>query len=156
VPAALSLHEPGSYFGSSPVGGLGWGLPAALGAKLARPEALVVAVVGDGSYGFANPLACHHAAAMHGIAVLTVVLNNAGYGAVERATRALHPQGQAARGGMELVSLAPAPRYEQVIESCGGWGLRVEGWHALPDAIAQAIEQVQVHGRQALLNVICA
>jgi acetolactate synthase-1/2/3 large subunit len=138
------------------VGGLGWGLPAALGAKLARPEALVVAALGDGSYEFSNPLACHHAAAMHGIATLTVVLNNGGYGAVERATRALYPQGVADRQGMELVSLAPMPHFEQVIAACGGWGERVESVDALEGAIERAIEQVMVHGRQALLNVICA
>jgi acetolactate synthase-1/2/3 large subunit len=155
VIAAMDLDQPGSYFGSSPVGGLGWGLPAALGAKLARPDALVVAVLGDGSYGFANPLACHHAAAMHGIATLTVILNNAGYGAVDRATRALHPDGAAARQGMELVSLEPAPRYTQVIESCGGWGARVETLAGLMPAIDQAIEQVQGHQRPALVDVIC-
>lgn len=82
VPAALRLTQPGSYFGSSPVGGLGWGIPAALGVKLARPGALVVATVGDGSYTFSNPLACHHAAAMHGTPTLTIVMNNSGYGAV--------------------------------------------------------------------------
>lgn len=155
VPAALGLQAPGSYFGSSPVGGLGWGLPAALGAKLARPQALVVAGVGDGSYEFANPLACHHAAAMHGIATLTLVLNNGGYGAVERATRALHPQGQAAQQGMELVSLAPSPQYAQVIQACGGWGERVERLAELPGALARAIAQVR-QGRQALLDVACA
>ena len=155
VPAALDLNRPGSYFGSSPVGGLGWGLPAALGAKLASPDALVVAGLGDGSYGFANPLACHHAAAMHDIPILTLVLNNGGYGAVERATRALHPQGQAALGGMDLVSLAPSPRYDQVIAACGGWGEQVSQIGDLPGALARAIEQVTVHRRQALLDIAC-
>jgi len=154
VPAALGLPEPGSYFGSSPVGGLGWGLPAALGAKLARPQALVVAGVGDGSYEFSNPLACHQAA-MHDIPVLTLVLNNGGYGAVERATRALHPQGQAAPTGMELVSLAPAPRYDQVIAACGGWGRQVSRHEDLPGALSEAIEQVMRHRRQALLDIAC-
>ncbi len=155
VPAALDLNRPGSYFGSSPVGGLGWGLPAALGAKLASPDALVVAGLGDGSYGFANPLACHHAAAMHDIPILTLVLNNGGYGAVERATRALHPQGQAALGGMDLVSLAPSPRYDQVVAACGGWGEQVSQIGDLPGALARAIEQVTVHRRQALLDIAC-
>ncbi|MEM6438787.1 MAG: thiamine pyrophosphate-requiring protein, partial [Pseudomonadota bacterium] len=40
-------------------GGLGWGLPAAMGTALAEPETLVVATMGDGSYVFANPVACH-------------------------------------------------------------------------------------------------
>ena len=40
----VSLRRPGSYFANSPVGGLGWGLGAALGAKLAAPERTVIAV----------------------------------------------------------------------------------------------------------------
>lgn len=156
VPAALRLETPGSYFGSSPVGGLGWGLPAALGARLARPDALVIAALGDGSYSFANPLACHHSAAMHDIPVLTLVLNNSGYGAVERATRAMYPEGQAVREGMALSDLRPMPRFDQVVEACGGWGARVQTWNALQDALSEAIEQVRVHRRQALIDVICA
>ncbi|MGH7125724.1 MAG: thiamine pyrophosphate-requiring protein, partial [Stellaceae bacterium] len=46
---------PGTYFGLSPAGGLGWGFGAALGAKLASPDRLVVATLGDGAYVFANP-----------------------------------------------------------------------------------------------------
>ena len=156
VPAAMRLRAPGSYFGSSPVGGLGWGLPAAMGIKLARPDALVVAAVGDGSYSFSSPLACHHTAAMHGIAVLTLVMDNGGYGAVERATRAMYPQGAAVQQGMDLVSLAPMPRFDQVIASCGGWGERVDHFENLAGALARAIHQTQVEKRQALLQVSCA
>jgi acetolactate synthase-1/2/3 large subunit len=161
IPAALRMEEPGSFFGPSPVGGLGWGLPAALGIKLARPDALVVAGLGDGCYGFANPVACHHAAAMHGLPVLTVVLDNGGYGAVQRATEAMYPQGeailaQARSTPMPLVSLEPQPHFDQVIAACGGWGRRVEVHAELPEALAEAIEQVQVHRRQALLHVRCA
>ena len=156
VPAAVGLTQPGSYFGSSPVGGLGWGVPAAMGVKLARPDTLVVATVGDGSYTFANPLACHHAAAMHGTPILTIVMNNGGYGAVDRATRAIYPQGRAATQGMSLVSLAPVPRYEDVIKTCGGWGARVERFDELASVLEQAIHQVQAKGRQALVNVMCS
>ncbi len=156
VAAAANLSRPGSYFGSSPVGGLGWGLPAALGAKLAAPDKLVIATLGDGSYTFSNPLACHHAAAMHGIPVLTVVMNNRGYGAVERATRAMYPQGVAARQGIPLVSLNPLPRYDAVIAACGGHGERVLEAEALPAALDRAIRAVREEGRQALLDVACA
>ena len=156
VPAAMELTRPGSFFGSSPVGGLGWGVPAALGAKLAAPGALVVAAVGDGSYTFANPLACHHAAAMHGVATLTLVMNNGAYGAVDRATRAMYPQGLAVQDGMPLVSLAPVPRYDAVIAACGGHGERVESAAALTAAFDRAIRVVREEGRQALVDVICA
>jgi acetolactate synthase-1/2/3 large subunit len=154
VAAAANLARPGSYFGSSPVGGLGWGLPAALGAKLAAPDKLVIATLGDGSYTFSNPLACHHAAAMHGIPVLTVVMNNRRYGAVERATRAMYPQGVAVKHGIPLVSLDPLPRYDAVIAACGGHGERIEQAEALPAALDRAIRAV-LEGRQALLDVAC-
>jgi acetolactate synthase I/II/III large subunit len=51
----VNLTEPGSYFQQSSAGGLGWGLGAALGAKLAAPDRFVIAAVGDGSYMFGNP-----------------------------------------------------------------------------------------------------
>ncbi|OGA00113.1 MAG: hypothetical protein A3H35_03285 [Betaproteobacteria bacterium RIFCSPLOWO2_02_FULL_62_17] len=156
VRPAMRLKRPGSFFGSSPVGGLGWGVPAALGAKLAAPERLVVAGVGDGAYTFANPLACHHAAAEHGLATLTVVFNNGGYRAVERATRSMYPDGKAVQNGMPLTWFRERPAIERVIEACGGYGERVEEAEALPAALARALRVVRVEGRQALLNVIAA
>ncbi len=155
VRAALRATRPGGFFGSSPVGGLGWGLPAALGAKLAAPGRLVVAALGDGSYTFANPLACHQTAAEYGIATLTVIFNNGGYAAVERATRAMYPQGNAVRSGVPLAWFRKSPAFESVIEACGGHGERVEDAEALPAALERALRAVR-EGRQALLNVICA
>ena len=153
---AMGSTVPGSFFRSSPVGGLGWGVPAALGIALAQPGRTVVAAVGDGAYGFANPLACHHTAAMHGIAFLTLVMNNETYGAVERATHDMYPAGAAARGGMTLSSLAPVPAFEQVVAACGGWGERVDDAAALPGALERALRVVREEKRQALLNVRCA
>jgi len=54
--------------------GLGWGLPMALGAKLARPEAPVFALVGDG--GFAHVWSELETARRHGLHVVVTVLNN--------------------------------------------------------------------------------
>ena len=153
---AANLTRPGSFFGSSPVGGLGWGLPAALGVKLAAPDRLVVATLGDGSYSFANPLACYHAAAMHDTPVLTLVLNNGRYGAVERAVRAMYPDGIAIKQEIPLVSLDPEPRYDAVVTACGGYGERVEQAEELPAALDRAIRAVQEEHRQALLDVRCA
>jgi Thiamine pyrophosphate enzyme, C-terminal TPP binding domain len=49
------LEDPGSLFSVGSAGGLGWGFPAALGAKLAARDRMVAAFLGDGAYMFANP-----------------------------------------------------------------------------------------------------
>jgi acetolactate synthase-1/2/3 large subunit len=88
--------RPATLFGSSSASGLGWGAGAALGARLAAPDRLVVATLGDGSYLFSNPVAVHHAARLHRLPVLFVVVNNAMWGAVRRAVTGMYPQGEAA------------------------------------------------------------
>jgi acetolactate synthase-1/2/3 large subunit len=153
VRAAMTLRHPGSFYGSSPVGSLGWGLPAALGAKLAAPDRLVVAALGDGSYLFANPVVCHQLAAAEGLPVLTVVFDNGGYGAVKRATQAMYPQGAAvASGRIPLSDFAVVPDHARIIEACGGRGWRVETASALPAALAEAIACVR-GGVQALVSI---
>jgi benzoylformate decarboxylase len=68
-------------------GGIGWGLPAALGVKLALPGRPVVALVGDGSAMYTNQAL--YTAARDGIAVLYVILNNASYRILKQRTLAL-------------------------------------------------------------------
>jgi acetolactate synthase I/II/III large subunit len=148
--------EPGSYFGLSPAGGLGWSVGAALGAQLAARDRLVVATVGDGAYVFANPTASHWTAAKYELPILTVVFNNERYGAVRQATLSMYGQGAAAEDDGRLLSdLSPSPAYEMVAQASGGYGERVEVPSELPGAIERAIRAVTREKRQALLNVIC-
>jgi acetolactate synthase I/II/III large subunit len=147
---------PGSYFGLSPAGGLGWGLGAALGAKLAAPDRLVAATLGDGAYLFANPPACHWTSAACALPILTVVFDNRLYGAVRNSTLAMYGQGAAARGdGRLLADLGPAPDHALYARASGGWGLRVERPADLPGALAEAKRVVTEERRQALLDVVC-
>ena len=154
-PAHLTLQRPGSYFGLSPAGGLGWGLGAALGAKLAAPDKLVIASMGDGAYMFGNPTPAHYVSRAHDLPVLYIVSNNAGWGAVRAATRAMYPDGAAQqRNAMPLTALDPMPDFETVVAASGGYGERVEDPATLPDALDRAVRAVREEGRQALLNVI--
>ena len=146
---------PGSYFASSPAGGLGWGLGAALGAKLAAPHKTVIACVGDGSYMFGAPTAAHWVSRAHGLPFLTVIFNNRAWNAVKRAVHSFAKDGWAARSSaMPLTDLEPAPDYELVCRSSGGWAEKVEDPAALPGALARALTVVREEQRQALLNVI--
>ncbi len=156
LPEHCPSTRPGSFFGSSPAAGLGWGAGAALGVKLAEPDRQVVAVLGDGSYLFSNPVAVHHAAALHRLPVLFVVVNNAMWGAVRRATLGMYPRGEASRSNRPpFIDLDELPAFEQVCAAAGGYGERVEDPADLPAAFNRAFHAVNVEKRQALLNVIC-
>jgi acetolactate synthase-1/2/3 large subunit len=156
-PAAMTFTRPGCFFSHSLAGGLGWGLPAALGAKLALRDRLVIAAVGDGSYMFANPVACHQVGEALRLPVLTVVFNNGVWNAVRKTTRAVYPDGFAARSNrMPLASLEPSPAYEKIVEASGGYGERVDAADQLPAALERALQAVRTEKRQALLNVICS
>ena len=147
-------EKPGTFFGLSAAGGLGWGLGAALGAKLAAPEKLVVATVGDGAYMFTNPTVCHWVADKFDLPVLTVIFNNSRYGAVRRATLSMFKNGAAGEDdGQFLADLAPSPPFEEFVRSQGGHGERVEKFEDLAPALARARDAVR-GGRQALVNVL--
>ena len=155
-PTQGCLRAPGSYFASPPSGGLGWGLGAALGAKLAAPDKTVICCVGDGSYIFGAPTAAHFVARAYGIPVLFVVFNNRAWNAVKRAVRSYAPEGWTQKtGAMPLSDLEPAPDYELVCRASGGHAERVEDPAELPAALARALRAVREEKRQALLNVIC-
>ena len=148
------LRTPGSLFALSSAGGLGWGFPASLGVKLASPDKLVISVLGDGAYMFANPIACHYIAQFQDLPVLTIIYNNALYGAVRRATLDMYGKGVAAEADGRLLADLPAPAFEKIVAAHDGHGERVEHPADLPAALQRAVAAVR-SGRQALVNVIC-
>ena len=148
-------EKPGTLYGLSPAGGLGWGVGAALGAKLAAPDKLIVATVGDGVYMFSNPTACHWVAEAFKLPVLTIVFNNHRYGAVRGATLSMFKDGVAGEtDGQFLADLEPSPDFAAIARAQGAYGARVERPDELARALAEAKKAVEA-GRAALLDVIC-
>lgn len=77
VKQSFPVYEPRTHITSGSFSPMGWAVPAAMGAKLARPDKQVVAIVGDGDFMMSLPeMGC---AAMNGINVVFLVLNNQGY-----------------------------------------------------------------------------
>ncbi|MDE2003730.1 MAG: thiamine pyrophosphate-binding protein, partial [Betaproteobacteria bacterium] len=74
------ILEPGTIFTPGGYATMGFGAPAALGAKIARPDRVVVALVGDGGFG-QNP-AMLATAAEQNVAVVWVIMNNGAYGTI--------------------------------------------------------------------------
>ena len=152
----MDLDIPGSFFGSSPASGLGWSLGAALGAKLAAPDKTIIATVGDGSYIFNVPTACHLVSRAYSLPILVVIFNNQCWNAVKQATQGMYPQGWAVKtNNFPLCELSPSPAYEMICEANGGYGERVEDPKELLPALQRALRVVREEQRQALLNVIC-
>ena len=151
-----TFTRPGSYFAAPPSGGLGWGLGAALGAKLASPDRSVICCVGDGAYIFGSPTASHFVSRAYNLPVLFVVFNNRTWNAVKRAVQTYARDGWAVRtDAMPLTALEPSPDYEMLCRASGGHGEKVEDPAALPDALRRGLRIVREEKRQVVLNVIC-
>ncbi len=139
----MRLSDPLSWFESPHSGGLGFGVPAALGFHMARPERLTVAVVGDGSYLFANPLVCLQVARAQELSILVVVANNSEWGAVRASVQGLYPEGQAMRANqVPLTDLSPSPDFAAVAEACGAKGYRATTPEEFDAALAPALTHV--------------
>ncbi len=135
-------------------GGLGYGLPAAMGIQLAEPETLVFATVGDGSYMFANPTACHQVCEALELPVITCVLNNGEWGAVRHSVKGMYPDGYAAKTNkMPLTGLQPSPDFTKVAEASRAYVERVENGQGLLDALKRAIKVASEEKRQVLLDI---
>ncbi len=153
-PAYMSFDGHDGYFGAAISGGLGWGLPAALGVQLADRSRLVIATVGDGSYMFANPVVCHQIAEALDLPLLTIVFNNGTWNAVRRSTLDIFPDGVAAKESlMPVTSLEPSPDYCRVAEASRAWTARVETGADLPAALDAAVQIIRTERRQALIEI---
>ena len=151
----LPLERARSFFTVGKSGFLGWSLGAALGAKLAEPDRLVVAGLGDGSYILNNPTSCHFVGAAEELPTLMVIFNNGRWNAVQRAYRSIYPDGYAARhNNPPLIQLVPAPAYEQLVAAHGGHGERVGDGAALTPALTRARDAVMNDRRPAVVNVL--
>jgi acetolactate synthase-1/2/3 large subunit len=150
----MVIREPGRYFGNPSAGGLGWGMGAALGAKLASPDKTVICALGDGAYMFGNPTAAHYVSEAMRLPVLFVIANNARWAAVHRSTLSLYPKGfAAAEKQPPFATLEPSPRFEHVVQASGGHGERVSEPKELMPALERALKIVKEEKRQAVLNV---
>jgi acetolactate synthase-1/2/3 large subunit len=150
----MVIKEAGRYFGNPSAGGLGWGMGAALGAKLASPDKTVICAVGDGAYMFGNPTAAHYVSEAMRLPVLFVIANNARWAAVHRSTLSTYPKGYAAGEKQPpFATLEPSPRFEHVVQASGGYGERVSETKGLMPALERALKVVREQKRQAVLNV---
>ncbi len=149
------LAAPGQYIKPA-YGGLGVGMGAALGVKIARPDRPVVYLAGDGTFNYNPVLAGLGLAQEYGLPFLVIILDNGGYMAMKRSHQRLYPQGRAVRENAYLgVDIAPAPDYVKVAEAFGAYGEKVTQPEKIAVALKRAWRYIE-RGKAALLDVVVA
>jgi benzoylformate decarboxylase len=145
--ANFSFTPRRGYFSNSSAGHLGWGLGAAIGAKLAAPKRRVVACLGDGSCMFG--IQGLWTLAKYRVPLLVMVFNNRAYMAVKNQFRGPEERIRvAAELGAELV--APEINFARLAETFGIFGQRVED----PEQIEPALKRALDESGSALLDVV--
>lgn len=122
-------------------GGLGYGLPGAVGVALARPGTRVVCLIGDGSLMYS--VQALWTAAQHRLPLSVIVLNNAGYGAMRAFSRVMGTRGAP---GIDL----PGLDFCQIAQGHGCAAARAER----PEALDEALRWVLSQDGPALLDVV--
>jgi benzoylformate decarboxylase len=132
----LKSEDPKSFFGLHG-GGIGWGLPGALGVKLALPDRPVVALIGDGSAMYTNQALW--TAAHYNLSVVAVIINNASYRILKQRTHLL--KGTSAQTGRYVgMDLAhPQIDFLGLAQALGVPGERVEKASEIGPALSRAL-----------------
>jgi benzoylformate decarboxylase len=137
IRSLIRSDDPQSYFGLRG-GGIGWGLPAAIGAKLALPDRPVVALIGDGSAMYT--IQALWTAAHYKIPVIIVILNNTSYRILKQRLHALrgHAEQVDAYVGMELID--PAVDFVGLARSLGIEAERAKTVQETTDLVAKGLK----------------
>ena len=123
--------QPGTFFSSTGLGTMGWGFPAAIGAKVAKPDVPVVDIAGDGSFSMTeNSLAT---AVLEDIPVIVFLLNNSSLGMVAQWQRTFYNR------RMTGVEQHSCPDYVKLAQSYGAQGIRAQSMDELDKAIKDAL-----------------
>jgi acetolactate synthase-1/2/3 large subunit len=137
----LKLEWPQLWMDPGPLGTLGVGPGYAMAAKLARPDANVVLVYGDGSFGLHAME--FEAMARQDIPVIALIGNDAGWTQIRRGQVELYGEQRAVATALDYT------RYEKVVEACGGKGY----WVETIDQLAPALDEAFASKKPACVNV---
>jgi acetolactate synthase-1/2/3 large subunit len=132
--AAQYYHfsRPRQWINSGGLGTMGFGLPAAIGAKVARPDDTVVCLAGDGSL----VMVCQElaTAAVHDIPVKVFLMNN-GYMGMVRQWQELFWDGR-----YKAVEMGPSPDWVKLADAFGWTGVQCDDKRELKDAMRSALK----------------
>ena len=137
----VDSYQPGCWLDPGPYGCLGTGLGYAVAARVARPSAQVVVLLGDGAAGFS--LMDVDTLVRHRLPVVMVVGNNGAWGLEKHPMRAIYGYDVAA-------DLQPGTRYDEVVRALGGAGETVRS----PVELGPALDRAFAADVPYLVNVL--
>jgi tartronate-semialdehyde synthase len=138
------IAHPHTYLASGGAGTLGYDLPAAIGAKLAHPEATAVAVMGDGGFLFmVEELAM---ACQHNVPIIVIIINN-GYLSLIRQNQRYAYEFEY---GVDLTYNGLGVDFVRLAESFGAYSERV----TRPEELRGAFQRAMACGKPAVIDVI--
>jgi acetolactate synthase I/II/III large subunit len=138
----FKCRNPRTFITSGGLGTMGYGFPAAMGAKVGKPDKTVINIAGDGSFQMnSQELAT---AVQNDIPVVSVILNNGYLGMVRQWQELFYDRRYShtcIKGSVDFVKLA---------EAYGALGLRVER----PPEVLPAIEEAIASGRPSVIDIV--
>ena len=128
----LDVRRPRQFITSGSFGTMGFGLPSALGAKVAKPDSKVITIVGDGGL----QMVCQELATSvaENIPVTIVLLNNGWLGMVRQWQKLFWDKRYSG------TLLKADPDFVKLAESFGAWGIHVDKSSEIGDALKQAMD----------------
>jgi acetolactate synthase I/II/III large subunit len=129
----IRFNHPRLWLNSGGLGSMGFGLPAAIGAQMARPDALVFALVGDGGFQMSIPELA--TVANNHLPVKIVVMNNGHLGMVRQWQTLFY------NNRLSQVALDGFPDPEKLAGAYGFTGRTVENPRELRDALRECVEE---------------
>lgn len=142
------VYEPMSHVGSGGLATMGWGVPATVGAKLARPDKPVVGILGDG--GFSSVPQAVTTAVEYCVPAVWVIMNDFAYGAIKGMQDAFYGR---TLGGSFCINRTQEPYnpdFAALARSMGAGGVRVEK----PEGLKGAIEEALSAGKPFVVDAI--
>lgn len=136
----LSFARPRTFLTPLDLGGLGFAFPVALGAKLGRPDAPVVAIHGDGGYLMNSQEI--ETAVRHRIGVVTIVMNNNCWGSEKAYQKHFY-------AGRYIGCDIGNPRYDQFARLFGAAGYYVEH----PDQVGDTVKKALSENSPAIIEI---
>ena len=143
----LQCDQPRSFITSGGLGTMGYGVPAAVGAKAARPEATVVCIDGDGCFQMTSKELI--TASIHKLPIIVVLLRNGYLGMVRQWQEMFYTERYS-----ETDLSGPYPDYVKLSEAYGCIARTVTNREEFAPAYEQALAE-NAAGRSVVLDVVC-